>query len=108
MKQFISLITLLLVLLAWYSVWDIYGAKNYQSEYLTKKKTDQVDIKEMSLDKEQINKLSKNIKGLKQDPVFRLKINDFTTTIGQPLFKEQYDSLFEKIVKQNQMSNRPN
>lgn len=106
MKQLASLLLLLLLLLIWYYGWDIYIKKNYGSPYTTLKKNENIEIKEITLDKEKITRLSNNIKGLKQDPVFRLKLNDFTTTERQPLFKEKYGSLYDKIVRQNQAINR--
>jgi len=108
MKQLASLFLFLLLLLLGYYWYSIYIQKDYSSPYLNLKKSQNVEIKEITLDKEKITRLSNNIKGLKQDPVFKLKLNDFTTVQWQPLFKEEYGSIYEKIIKQNQMNNRSN
>lgn len=106
MKQLASLLLLLMFLMIWYYSWSIYIKKDYGSPYSNIKKTQNIEIKEITLDKEKIARLSKNIKGLKQDPVFKLKLNEFTTVEGQPLFKDVYWSLYDKIIRQNQALNR--
>lgn len=108
MKQLSSLLLFLLLLILGYYGYGIYFQKNYWSPYQTLKMSSKVEIKEITLDTDKITRLSKNIKSLKQDPVFRLKLNDFTTVEGQPLIRETYGTIYEKIVKQNQMLNRSN
>lgn len=110
MKQFILLLILLLVGTVGYNGYQLYGKKTYTSWYEAKKKSDSVVIEEVTLNKEKIAAVIKNIKQLKQDPVFKLKVNEFTAgdKASQPLFLEKYDPLYEKIVKQQQLLNRPN
>jgi len=108
MKQLASLLLLWFLLLVWYNSYLIYLDKDYKSRYKNSIRNSGIVIEELFLDKEKIQRLSKNIKGLKKDPVFRLKLNNFSTTEKQPLFKEHYWTLYEKIVKQNQKNNKPN
>lgn len=106
MKQLISLLLVWFLLLWGYYSWSIYFQKDYSSKYLQVKKSSNVNIQEIVLDEEKIDRLSKTIKDLKQDPVFKLELNEFTTRQGQPLFKEKYSSVYDKIVEQNQAKNK--
>lgn len=107
MKQFIALLLLLTIWLTWMWLYDTYIAKKYTSWYNGKKSSSWVEIKTVQLDKDQINRLSKTIKDLKKDPIFTLKVSDFMTKEWQPLIKEKYDALYDKVLKQQQQSNRP-
>lgn len=105
MKQIIILWILFILWFSWYNYYNIFIDKQYSSEYEMKKKQSSVEIKQIVFDKDKIDKLNDTIKGLKTDPVFKLKLTNITDKDKQPLFIDSYASIYQKILNTKRQEN---
>ena len=105
MKQINLLLLLALFSFIAYSSYDVFIKKNYKSDYKQIVSTQGVTISKIKFDKEKIDRLNENIKKLKQDPTYKLKLTNIKGSWQQPLFLDKYNKIYDKILLQQRLSN---
>jgi len=108
MKQVTSLLLMALMAFIGYTLYGIYGEKDYKSKYKQILISNNIEIKKIDFDKEKIDKLNKKIQELTVDDTYKLKLYNLKGIEQQPLFIDNYAKIYDKILQQQRTSNNFN